>query len=119
MFSEQAFIQQCYDSLSEMYDVNIDDYEEMKPDISRIVDDLYAQFTASDYKSLVETYYTEEQLMEYGTLTHEIYVKLAMDMQCMLCGKILWGFIDICRSECDTLPPLDEDEQELYLDEWD
>ena len=118
MFNEQAFMQQCYDSLSEIYDVNMDDYEEMKPDICRIIDDLYARFTPNDYKELVHACYTQEQLMEHETLSHEIYVKLAMDKQSMFCGKILWGFIDICRSECDTLPPLNENEDELNMDDW-
>lgn len=119
MYNEQVFIQSCYDMLSMIYTVEIDDYEEMKPAICRFIDNLYARFTPNDYKELVQACYSEEQLREYGELSQDVYMKLAIEQKSRICGKILWGFIEICNSECNTIVPMDEDEIEINLDDWD
>lgn len=113
MFCEKTYFENCYAILSALID--LDDIDDMKPVITRYLDETYAEFTADDFKNLVEVCYTTEQLGQYETLTEDLYVELATNMQSIFAGKILNGYIDICSSECDTVnhenvDDLDEDD---------
>ena len=56
-----------------------------------------------DFKKIVQLYCSSEELEQYDELTDDVYEKLANEKQSVLNGKIFWGYIDICRSECNTL----------------
>ena len=110
--TEEAFIAKGYEIISMSFDVEIEDYEEMKPIISQYTEESFATFTISDYKKIVQLYCSSEELDQYAEITDEAYTKLANDKKYILNGKILWGYIDICRSECNTFneEPVDIDE---------
>lgn len=107
--TEEDFISKGCEIVSMSFDVEIEDYEEMKPVISRYTEDTFARFTISDFKKIVQLYCSDEELQQFGELTEEAYSKLANDKQYILNGKILWCYIDICRSECNTLNEDPED----------
>ena len=110
--TEEAFIAKGYEIISVSFDVEIEDYEEMKPIISQYTEESFATFTISDYKKIVQLYCSSKELDQYAEITDEAYTKLANDKKYILNGKILWGYIDICRSECNTFneDPVDIDE---------
>ena len=107
--TEEAFIENGYDIVNMSFDVEIKDYEELKPLISQYTEDSFARFTISDFKKIVQLYCSNEEIEQCGELTDETYIKLANDKQYILNGKILYGYIDICRSECNTLNGDSED----------
>lgn len=113
--TEEAFIAKGYEIISMSFDVEIEDYEEMKPIILRYTEESFERFTISDYKKIVQLYCTSEELEQYAELTDEAYTKLANDKQYILNGKILWGYIDICRSECNTFNGDSDDENDALI----
>jgi hypothetical protein len=116
MFCEKSFIDKCYDKLFQSsFNFQTDDYEDLKPIITNVIDDICVNdFTSADLKSIVETYLTEEELEEFkvsGVISEETYKNLAFDvLSYKLNPKILNGFIEKCSSECGTDDERDVDD---------
>lgn len=111
MFCEKSFIDKCYDKLSQSsFNFETDDYEDLKPIITNVIDDIcYNEFTSDDLQSIVETYHTKEELEELeefkdsGEISEQTYKYMAFDvLSYTLNPKILYGFIEKCLSECGT-----------------
>ena len=101
--TEEAYIERCYEIINESFDVEIEEYQELKPVIASYTEESFAAFTVSDFKKIVQLYCSSEELEQYDEFTDDVYEKLANEKQSVLNGKIFWGYIDICRSECNTL----------------
>lgn len=109
MFDEQAFIEKCYEYISQSsYNFETDDYEDLKPIITDAIDDICTnELTSDDLKMIVEKYYTEADLDEFkqpdGEMTEETYKNLAFDaLSFNFNSTIFYGFIDNCISDCGT-----------------
>lgn len=119
MFDEQAFIEKCYEYISQSsYNFDTDDYEDLRPIITDAIDDICSyEYTSDDLKMIVEKYYTETDLEEFkqpdGELTEETYKNLAFDaLSYNLNHTILNGFIENCISDCGTDVSGEEDVDE-------
>ena len=108
--TEEAFIAKGYEIISMSFDVEIEEYQDLKPVISSYTEETFAAFTVNDFKKIVQLYCTSEELEQYDELTDDVYEKLANEKQFVLNGKIFWGYIDICRSECNTFNGDTDDE---------
>ena len=83
MFCEKLFIDKCYNKLLQSsFNFKIDD--DLKLYIINVIDDICINdFTRDDFKSIVETYNTEEELEEFkisGVINDETYKNLAFDI---------------------------------------
>lgn len=119
MFDEQAFIEKCYEYISQSsYNFDTDDYEDLRPIITDAIDDICSyEYTSDDLKMIVEKYYTETDLEEFkqpdGELTEETYKNLAFDaLSYNLNHTIFNGFIENCISDCGTDVSGEEDVDE-------
>lgn len=104
MFCEKTIIEDCYSEILDFYDENTD-YEDLKRFISSFIDEISANYTSTDFKQIVELYYTHEELLEFGELTDVIYKNIAYDniLSKKIAHKIYYGFIEMTYSIGDTI----------------